>query len=179
MKISLALSFVMLLLAGCGSMPKPKIDFQKPRADATYVRVSMVPTNHDSSWKNEKLRLRCSQIWLNDDGVPTNKEVVFDTPYGGDNGAMRYSLKMRDSEGDSTTDVRLQFELVNGENENENVSAGTTLDWDVPSSLAGKDIVFTAYVSRSGRNNYALDVLYASDPTNAERVQVLPSDDES
>ncbi|MEE9311915.1 MAG: hypothetical protein V3V10_05815 [Planctomycetota bacterium] len=160
-------------------MPKPNVKIQLPRKDATYVRVSMVPTNHDDVWGKEKLRLRCSQIWLNDDDVPTNKETVFDQPYNTDNAAMRYSLKMRDAEGDSSTDIRLQFELVSGENENENVSAGTTINWDVPSELAGGDIVFTAYISRNGRNSYALDVLYATDPANGEHVQILPSDDES
>jgi hypothetical protein len=173
------MSFALLLLAGCGSMPKPKIKVQKPHKDATYVRVSIVPTNHDDGWKSENLRIRCSQIWLNDDGVPTNKEVVFDQPYEGDNGAMRYSLKMRDSEGDSTSEVRLQFELVSGVNENENVSAGTTIEWDVPSDFENGDIVFSAHVSRSGRNSYALDVLYATDPASGEHVQVLPSDEES
>lgn len=178
--IRLLTLFVFLLtLVGCGSMPTPKITAQKPHKDATYLRVSIVPTNHDEIWDKEKLRLRCSQIWLNDDGVPTNKEVVFDQAYGMGNGAIRYSLKMRDSDGDSTTDVRLQFELVSGENENENVSTGTTLDWDVPSEFTGGDAVFTAYISRNGRNSYELDALYIADPITGAHQQVLPSDDEN
>jgi hypothetical protein len=177
----LALTFACaasMLLFGCGGMPKPQIEAAKPRADATLVRVNITATNYDTSWDKENVRLRCSQIWLNDSGVPTNKEQVFDVAFNGRAGDARSTLKMKDSEGRSTNRVRLNFELVSGENKaTENVSAGTTLEWKVPSGLEQKDIVFLAVVSRKARSNYAIDVLYAMDPVTAELVQVLPSYD--
>ena len=174
----LVIALFTMLLAGCGGMPKPVIEAAKPRADATNVRVMMAATNYDDAWDKENVRLRCHQIWLNDDDVPTNKEQVLDAAYNGRQGDKRAVLKMKDTDGRSTTRVRMQFELVSGENKtNENVSAGTTLEWYVPSSLANKDILMVAVVSRKGKNSYALDVLYGMDPATGELVQILPSYD--
>ena len=166
------------LIAGCGGMPKPQIEAVKPRADATLVRVAMIATNYDDSWDKENVRLRAHQIWLNDDGVPTNKEQVFEQAYDGKQGANRGTLKMKDAEGSSTNRVRLAFELVSGENKtNENISAGTTVEWKASSSFENKDIVFVAVISRKQRNNYQIDVLYAMDPETGEMEQILPSYD--
>jgi hypothetical protein len=166
------------LIAGCGGMPKPQIDAVKPRADATLVRVAIVATNYDDAWDKENVRLRAQQVWLNDDGVPTNTEQVFDQQYNGKQGANRGTLKMKDADGSSTSSVRLSFELVSGENKtNENISAGTTVEWDVPSALENKDIVLMAVISRKTRNNYKIDVLYAMNPETGEIEQVLPSYD--
>lgn len=177
--LSLTFAFAAcLLLFGCGGVPKPQIEAAKPRPDSTLVRVSMAATNYDSSWDKENVRMRCSQIWLNNSGVPTNKEEVFDVAYNGRTGAVRGTLKMKDSEGRSTSRVRLNFELVSGENKQaENISAGTTLEWKLSSSLDQKDIVFFAVLSRKARNNYAIDVLYAMDPATGQMEQVLPSYD--
>lgn len=167
-----------LVVMGCGGMPEPQIESVEPRADATLVRVSMVATNYDTSWDNENLRLRTHQIWLNDAGVPTAKEQVFEQAFEGKQGANRGTIKMKDSDGNSDTDVRLSFELVSGENpSSENISAGTTLEWDIPSNMAEKDIIFLVVVSRKARNNYAIDVLYAVNPETGEIEQVLPSYD--
>ncbi|MBE7490872.1 MAG: hypothetical protein HS108_03770 [Planctomycetes bacterium] len=173
-----ALVFCFVMLAGCGGMPKPQIDATMPRSDATNVRASVMATNYDSSWDKENVRLRVHQIWLNRDGVPTNKETVLDKAFDGRQGDQRAVLKMKDSEGRSSNRVRLQFELVSGENKtNENVSAASTLEWKLSSSLANKDLLLLAVVSRKGRNNYALDVLYALDPATGYIEQVLPSYD--
>lgn len=167
-----------VLLVGCGGMPKPQIDASLPRSDATNVRAVLTATNYDNSWDKENVRLRVHQVWLNDDGVPTNKETVLDKPFAGQQGDQRAVLKMKDSEGQSTSRVRLQFELVSGENKtNENVSAAATLEWKLSSSLANKDLLLTAVISRKGRNNYAIDVLYALDPATGYLEQVLPSYD--
>lgn len=180
MKLAAAL-FVLCIgavLAGCGGMPKPTVESVTPRADATHVRVAVVATNYDESWDKENVRLRAHQIWLNDDDVPTKKEQVFEQSYNGRQADKRGTLMMKDADGDSTTNIILSFELVSGENAtNENVSAATNLEWKVPSSLAEKDIVFVAVISRKTRNNYAIDVLYGMDPATGEMVQVLPSYD--
>ncbi|MCA8918739.1 MAG: hypothetical protein KDB32_06650 [Planctomycetes bacterium] len=166
------------LIAGCGGMPKPQIEPVKPRADATLVRVALVATNYDDSWDKEGVRLRAHQIWLNDDGVPTNKEQVFEQAYNGKQGANRGTLKMKDADGSSTSRVRLAFELVSGENKtNENISAGTTVEWNLPSSMENKDAVLVAMISRKTRNNYQIDVLYAMNPETGDLVQILPSYD--
>lgn len=180
MRLIAALFVVCLgsLLVGCGGMPEPQIDAVEPRADATLVRVSMVATNYDESWDKENPRLRAHQVWLNDDGVPTAKEQVFEQSYTGSQGSNRGTIKMKDAEGNSDTYVRLSFELVSGENPtNENISAGTTLPWSVPSTMVERDIVFLAVISRKARNNYAIDALYSINPSNGEMVQVLPSYD--
>ena len=166
------------VLAGCGGMPKPQIEAVVPHADATLVRVAMVATNYDDSWDKENVRLRVNQQWLNDDGVPTNKEEIFEQSYNARQGDNRGTIKMKDSEGSSTNRVRLVFELVAGENKaNESISAATNLEWKLPSSLEQKDIVFVAVLSRKTRNNYAIDVLYAMNPVTGDMEQVLPSYD--
>lgn len=166
------------LVAGCGGMPKPVIESVKPREDATHVRVALVATNYDESWDKENVRLRVHQIWLNDDGVPTNKEQVFEQAYNGRQGDNRGTIKMKDAEGSSTNRVRLSFELASGENKaNENLSAATNLEWKLSGSLAEKDLVLVAVLSRKTRNNYAIDVLYAMDPETGTIEQVLPSYD--
>jgi len=168
-----------MLIAGCGGMPKPEIEAVKPRADATHVRAVIAATNYDSAWDKENLRLRCHQIWLNDDGVPTNKEQVFEAAYGDTSGNKRGTLKMKEADGDSTSTVRLGFELVSGENQvNENISAGTTIEWSLDSSYNNQDILFVAVISRKTKNNYKIDVLYALNPETGELEQVLPSSDE-
>ena len=167
------------ILVGCGGMPKPEIEAVAPRADATHVRAVLAATNYDESWDKENLRLRCHQIWLNDDGVPTNKEQVFEASYGDSSGDKRGTLKMKEADGDSTSYVRLGFELVSGENAvNENISAGTTIEWKLNSSFNNQDILFVAVVSRKTKNNYKIDVLYALNPETGELEQVLPSNDE-
>lgn len=174
----LAVLCIGAVIAGCGGTPKPQIEAVKPRADATLVRVALVATNYDDSWDKEAVRLRAHQIWLNDDGVPTNKEEVFDQAYNGKQGANRGTLKMKDSEGSSTNRVRLTFELVSGENKtNENISAGTTIEWKIPSAFENKDIIFVAVISRKTRNNYQIDVLNAVNPETGELEQILPSYD--
>jgi hypothetical protein len=178
----LAATFVVLcigaLLGGCGGMPKPQIEAVKPRADATLVRVSLVATNHDESWDKENVRLRAHQIWLNDNGVPTKKEQVFEQAYNRRQADTRGTLMMKDADGSSSSYVRLGFELVSGENAtNENVSAATNLEWKVSSSFAEKDILFVAVISRKTRNNYAIDALYALDPETGNTEQILPSYD--
>jgi hypothetical protein len=166
------------ILAGCGGMPKPQIEAVTPRADATLVRVAIIATNYDESWEKENVRLRAHQIWLNDDDVPTKKEQVFEQAYNHRQADTRGTLMMKDSDGSSTTRINLAFELVSGENAtNENVSAATNLEWKVSSSLAEKDIVLVAVVSRKTRNNYAIDVLYALEPATGTLEQVLPSYD--
>lgn len=172
------LAAVAVVMAGCGGVPKPQIESQKPRADATLVRVSMVATNYDDSWDKEKVRLRVQQVWLNDDGVPTNKEIVFDHAFEGRQGGNRGTLKMKDNEGGNTNRVRLTFELVSGENaQNENISASTTLEWSLSSSFNNKDLVLVPVISRKTRNNYQIDVLYAMNPETGEIEQILPSYD--
>ncbi len=171
-------AFSAIILAGCGGMPKPQIDATMPRSDATNVRATLTATNYDESWEKENVRLRVHQVWLNDDGVPTNKETVLDKAFAGRQGDQRAVFKMKDAEGQSTNRVRLQFELVSGENKtNENVSAAATLEWKLSSSLANKDLLLVAVISRKGRNNYAIDVLYALDPATGYIEQVLPSYD--
>jgi hypothetical protein len=166
------------LVAGCGGMPKPEIEAVTPRADATHVRVAIIPTNYDESWDKENVRFRAHQIWLNEDDVPTKKEQVFEQAYNHRQGDKRGTLMMKDADGSSTTRIMLAFELVSGENAtNENVSAATNLEWKVSSSLAEKDIVLVAVVSRKTRNNYAIDVLYAMNPATGDMEQVLPSYD--
>ena len=166
------------LIGGCGGMPKPQIEAVTPRADATHVRVALIATNHDESWEKENVRLRAHQRWLNDDDVPTKQEQIFERAYNDRKGDARGTLMMKDSDGSSTTRINLAFELVSGENaSNENVSAATNLEWKVPSSLAEKDVVFVAVISRKTRNNYAIDVLYAMNPETGDLVQVLPSYD--
>ena len=167
-----------VVLAGCGGMPKPAIDAVTPRADATHVRVAMIATNYDESWDKENVRLRAHQVWLNEDDVPTKKEQVFEQSYNSRQGDKRGTLMMKDTDGSSSSRIMLAFELVSGENaSNENVSAATNLEWKVSSSLAEKDIVFVAVVSRKTRNNYAIDVLYAMNPETGDIEQVLPSYD--
>lgn len=167
------------VLTGCGGMPKPQIEAVKPRADATHVRAIIAATNYDDAWDKENLRLRCHQIWLNDDGVPTNKEQVFEAAYGDSSGDKRGTLKMKEADGDSTSRVRLGFELVSGENAaNENISAGTTIEWKLGSSFNNQDIIFVAVISRKTKNNYKIDALYALNPETGELEQVLPSNDE-
>ncbi|MBZ0136417.1 MAG: hypothetical protein K8I27_08610 [Planctomycetes bacterium] len=181
MRLLATLFFVCIgaVLAGCGGMPKPEIESVAPRADATHVRAVLAATNYDESWDKENLRLRCHQIWLNDDGVPTNKEQVFEAGYNDHAGARRGTLKMKEADGDSTSRVRLGFELVSGENAaTENISAGTTIEWNLSSSYNNKDIVFVAVISRKTKNNYKIDVLYALNPETGELEQVLPSNDE-
>jgi len=176
----LLLMFAGLMLVGCGGMPKPQIDSVQPRSDATLVRVAIVPTNHDSAWDKENVRLRCRQLWLDRSGVPTSNEVVFDQAFDGPQGTARGTIKMRDTNGRSTRRVRLAFEIVSGDNpQNESVSAGTTVEWTIPSSLNEKDIIFTAVISRRARSNYAIDVLYALNPETGVNEQVLPSKRES
>ncbi|MBK8207611.1 MAG: hypothetical protein IPK87_12615 [Planctomycetes bacterium] len=168
------------LLAGCGGMPKPQIDSRKPVADQTLARVAIVATNYDEAWDKENVRLRIHQVWLNDAGVPTNKEQVIDQPYNGKQGSNRGTIKMKESDGDSTSWVRLTFEIVSGENaQNENISAGTTVEWKLPSGLAQKDMLLVAVLSRSAKNNYKIDVVYGMNPETGEIEQVLPSSNES
>lgn len=168
-----------LLIGACGGMPKPEIEAVTPRADATHVRAVVAATNYDEAWDKENLRLRCHQVWLNDDGVPTNKEQVFEAGYGDTTGGKRGTLKMKEADGDSTSTVRLGFELVSGENAvNENVSAGTTIEWKLDSSYNNQDIMFVAVISRKTKNNYKIDVLYALNPETGDLEQVLPSNDE-
>ncbi len=176
--LTMTLALALCAVAGCGGMPKPQIDAMAPRADATNARVTLTATNYDESWEKENVRLRIHQVWLNNDGVPTNKETIVDKPFNGRQGDARTVIKMKDADGKSTRDVRLQFELVSGENKtNENVSAAATLEWSVPSSLTNKDLVLLGVLSRKGRNNYAIDVLYALEPATGEILQVLPSYD--
>ena len=166
------------VVAGCGGMPKPTIEAVVPHEDATLVRVALVATNYDDSWNNENVRLRVNQQWLNDDGVPTNKEEIFEQAFNGRQGDNRGTIKMKDSEGSSTNRVRLVFELVSGENKaSESISAATNLEWKLSSSLEQKDIVLIAVISRKTRNNYAIDVLYAMNPETGDLEQVLPSYD--
>jgi hypothetical protein len=166
------------VIAGCGGMPKPVIEPVAPRADATHVRVVMVATNYDESWDKENLRLRAQQEWLNENDVPTRNEQVFEHAYNTRGGGKRGTLMMKDAEGSSTSYVNLVFSLISGENAaSENVSAETRLEWKVPSSLAEKDIVLVAVISRKTRNNYAIDVMYALNPESGDLVQVLPSYD--
>lgn len=164
------------LVSGCGGMPEPQINAVEPRTDATLVRVSLVATNYDPSWDTENLRLRAHQEWLNDDGVPVDKEEIFEQPYGTMQAANRGTIKLKDADGNSDDYVRLNFELISGENPNtENVSAGTTIEWGVPSSFYQQDIVMVCVVSRAARNSYAIDALYALHPQTGETVQILPS----
>jgi hypothetical protein len=166
------------LVAGCGGMPKPQVESVKPREDATHVRIALVATNYDESWDKENVRLRVHQVWLNKDGVPTNKEQVYEQAYSGRHGDNRGTIKMKDADGSSTSRVRLGFELVSGETKaSENLSASTNLEWNLSSSLAEKDLVLVAVLSRKTRNNYAIDVLYAMDPETGYIEQVLPSYD--
>jgi hypothetical protein len=166
------------LVAGCGGMPKPQIEAVTPRADATHVRVAIVATNYDSSWDKENLRFRAHQVWLNEDDVPTKKEQVFEQAYNSRGADKRGTLMMKDADGSSSTRINLEFALVSGENAaNENVSASTNLEWKVSSSLAEKDIVLIAVISRKTRNNYAIDALYAMNPESGDLEQVLPSYD--
>jgi hypothetical protein len=152
------------VLAGCGGMPKPAIEPVAPRADATHVRVVIVATNYDESWDKED--------------VPTRNEQVFEQAFSTRGGSTRGTLMMKDTEGSSTSYVNLVFSLISGENAaSENVSAETRLEWKVPSSLAEKDVVLVAVISRKTRNNYAIDVLYAMNPESGDLVQVLPSYD--
>jgi hypothetical protein len=166
------------VLAGCGGMPKPAIEPVAPRADATHVRVVIVATNYDESWDKENVRLRAQQEWLNENDVPTRNEQVFEQAFSTRGGSTRGTLMMKDTEGSSTSYVNLVFSLISGENAaSENVSAETRLEWKVPSSLAEKDVVLVAVISRKTRNNYAIDVLYAMNPESGDLVQVLPSYD--
>lgn len=177
------LSLLMLTLAatfvvGCGGMPKPKIEAVNPRADALNVRMVLTATNYDEAWASEKVHLRCNQIWLNEDDVPTKKEKVLDKFFDGRQGDARAVIVMKDNDGKQSDDVRLQFEVVSGENETqENVSSSATLEWSIPSGLRNKDIMMVCVLSRKSRNTYAIDVLYALEPATGEMVQVLPSYD--
>lgn len=182
MKLNVLLLLVCMgtVLAGCGGMPEPQINAVEPRADATLVRVNMVATNYDSAWDSENVRLRAHQVWLNDDGVPVSKEMIFEQPYSAMQGAERGTIKMKDADGNSDDDVRLTFELVSGENPTtESTSAGTTVEWSVPSDFRRQDIVLMCVISRATRNNYAIDALYALHPQTGETVQILPSYDAS
>lgn len=174
----MVLGLCSVILFGCGGMPKPQIDANMPRSDATNVRAVLSATNYDDGWEKENVRLRIHQVWLNRDGVPTNKETVLDKAFGGRQGDQRAVFKMKDAEGGSTNRVRLQFELVSGENKSaENVSAAASMEWKLSSSLANKDLLLLCVISRKGRNNYAIDVLYALDPATGYTEQVLPSYD--
>lgn len=175
MRIAL-LTLTALLLLGCGGMPKVEISARKPVKDQSLVRVTVVATNHDDSWDKEYVRVRIHQLWLNDAGVPTNKEQVIDQPHNGKSGANRGTIKLKEADGDSTSWVRLSFEIVSGDNPGaENVSAGTTVEWKLSSTFWQQDFVFVAVLSRSAKNNYRIDAVWAMNPETGETEQVLPS----
>ncbi|MBX3460035.1 MAG: hypothetical protein KF696_08720 [Planctomycetes bacterium] len=179
MRIALLMLTATLLL-GCGGMPKIVMDARKPVKDQTLVRVSVVATNYDDAWDKESVRVRIHQVWLNDSGVPTNKEQVIDQPHNGKSAANRGTIKLKEADGDSTRWVRLTFEIVSGDRpDTENISAGTTVEWKLSSSYAEKDIVLVAVLSRSAKNNYKIDAVWAMNPETGETEQVLPSSYES
>jgi hypothetical protein len=164
------------LLAGCGGTPKPRIEPQIPVEDQTFARVAIVATNYDRAWDAENVRVRCQQVWLDRRGVPARRAMVFEQPYDGKQGAVRGSIMMKDHEGRSTRWVHLMFEIVSGENPAiENFSAGTTVEWKIPSELAQKDTIFLAVINRRARNDYSIGVVYVIDPSTGEMVQLLPS----
>lgn len=179
------IAFVLLLLcagllAGCGGMPQPQINGQTPVEDQTLARMGIYATNYDRAWDDDNVRLRGFQIWLNDAGQPIRRDLVFEQPYNGKAGSVRGTIKTKDAEGYSSNWVRLMFEVVSGENPtSEHVSAGTTVEWYVPSNLANKDTIFVAVISRRARNRYAIDVMYVMDPATGEMEQLLPSDRQS
>lgn len=172
----LSLTLAACVMVGCGGNPVPQIQAVAPRADATNVRVMLGATNFDESWEKENVRLRCQQIWLDDNDVPTEKELVLEKSFNGRQGDKRAVLKMKDSAGESTRWLLLQFEVVSGENPTqETISAATTIEWKVPSGLTNQDILFVGVLSRKNRNSYAIDVLYAMNPATGEMEQVLPN----
>jgi hypothetical protein len=176
MRIAMLLLFCAGMLAGCGGMPKPMVQGQKPRAGQTLVRVAIVPTNYDESWDRENVRVQGFQEWLNDDGVPAQKGDVFDQRLDKKQGITRGTIMMKELDGDETAWVRLKFQVVSGENEaSENFSGGATTEWKMPSDLEQKDIIFLVVLSRKARDSYAIDVLYALDPATGAMEQVLPS----
>lgn len=168
------------LLAGCGGMPKPRVNAQTPVADQTLARMAIVATNYDRTWDADNVRLRGFQIWLNRDGQPVKRDPLFEQPYDGKAGAARGSIKMKDVDGRSTNWVYLTFEIISGENPtSESISAATTVEWYIPGNLENKDTTFVAFISRRGRNSYAIDVMYVMDPSTGEMEQLLPSNRQS
>jgi len=171
-----ALALLGCLAAGCGGVPKPPIEGVNPRPDSINVRMMIGATNYDEAWDNEKVRVICSQIWLNEDDVPERKELVFDKPFNGRQGESRAVVVLKELDGTPSNYVMLQFELKSGENPTqENVSASATLEWYVPSSMENRDILMVAVINRKSRNNYAFDRLYALEPDQGDIEQILPS----
>jgi len=182
MKAMLKLLILLTLtsVAACGGWPTPKINqVGSPKGTANF-RLSIVATNYGPDWDEENVRLRISQEWLNDEDVPTNSDAILDSPFNQRGGDFRHVLQLRDSAGESSRDLILRFDLVSGKNaQNENVSASTTVRWYVPSAMSENDFLIVAQISRSGPNNYRIDVVYAMEPISAEIEQILPSEEES
>jgi hypothetical protein len=168
-----------VLLAGCGGMPKPEIQAVTPRADHSLVRVSMSATNYGEAWDAENPRLRCEQVWLNRQGVQIEKTQVFEQPFNGRQGDRRSMIRLQNAEGKPDRWIRLYFEIVSGESAaRENITAGTTVEYKVPSEFVRKDLLFLPVLSRKAGNSYAIDVLYIVDPQTGQTEQLLPHSSE-
>jgi hypothetical protein len=165
------------LLAGCGGMPKPKITPVKSKAGTANVRVALVGTNYDSSWDKEGVTLYITQQWRNRDDVPIGEEIVAEKHFNAGQGSNRGVIALRDAEKKETNTVVLKFELKSGPDPlNQNVSAAITREWKISSSWAEADMVLTCAISRTGNNNYTLDVVYAQNMATGDIEQVLPNE---
>jgi hypothetical protein len=172
-----ALSLLVLgcVLAGCGGLPKPKITPVKAKAGTANVRVTLVGTNYDSSWDKEGVKLYVTQQWRNRDDVPIGEELVAEKAFATGQGSTRGTIALRDAEKKETNRVVLKFELKSGPDPlNQNVSAAITREWKISSSWAEADMVLVCAISRTGNNNYVVDVVYAQNMATGEVEQVLP-----
>ncbi|HRJ77517.1 MAG TPA: hypothetical protein PLF37_03305 [Planctomycetota bacterium] len=178
MKSASILAFLALALslAGCGGMPKPNITAQKAKPGTVNARVALVASNYGSDWDKENVTLFVVQQWRNRDGVPVKEETVAEKAFAKSNAGARGSISLKDAEGSETRRVFLKFELKSGPDPlNQNVSAAITREWNLSSSMAEADLVFLAAISRTGGNNYAIDVVYAQNLATGEIEQVLPA----
>lgn len=169
--------FVLALgLAGCGGMPKPKITAAKAKPSTTNLRVGLVASNYDAAWDKENVTLYVVQQWRNNKDVPVKEETVAEKQFGKGQASTRGAITRKNAEGDETNKVFLKFELKSGPDPlNQNVSAAITREWKMSSSMADADLLFIAAISRTGENNYAIDVVYAQNLATGEIEQVLPS----
>ena len=167
-----------IVLAGCSSMPAPKIDAPKVAENTIAIRVVMAATNYDKSWDDENLRMRVEQKWQNDAGVAVDGSKLFEVRFDAQGGDYRKVVKLQDSEGEPDGDILLNIDLVSGQNaENQNTSAAARIPWSVGGKFEEKDLLLLAVVSRVGRNNYAIDVIHMVDPATGETVQIYPTNE--